>query len=273
MNGLEEHLETVRSYGLTQYQARVYLALLNLKTGTAREISNLSRVPQEKVYGTLTDLHEKKLTEVLPERPKRYVAVPFERYLNEHKKRYEKKLEKLQQDLAIAQDALRPDTPHDPCCPGTFHTIKDRTNITDKIETMLETSRTSLYHLGSAASAQRLHHFQPRLRDLKRHGVDLRILAPLTDANHATLQELAQTADLRTPPRPPPATIVLQDETKALLWHATPDDNHLHQGDDIALCTDDEAIVQTLKHSFQAHWKHAASLSQPGSNHAGEPGT
>src|SRR5437879_6992338 len=56
-------------HGLTEYQARVYLTLLDLGSATASQISPLSKVPRTRIYAAMQQLHEKGLVQILPETP------------------------------------------------------------------------------------------------------------------------------------------------------------------------------------------------------------
>ena len=77
----QDRLRKMADHGLTEYQARVYLTLLDLGSATASQISPLSKVPRTRIYATMQQLHEKGLVQILPETPLRYKAVPFATYL------------------------------------------------------------------------------------------------------------------------------------------------------------------------------------------------
>src|SRR5512137_119909 len=54
-----ERLQRLEGFGLTEYQARAYLALLDLGTATASQLPALSRVPRTRIYSTMRQLHAK----------------------------------------------------------------------------------------------------------------------------------------------------------------------------------------------------------------------
>ena len=76
-----ERLRKIMERGLTEYQARVYLTLLDLGAATASQISPLSKVPRTRIYSTMQQLHQKGLVQILPETPLRYEPVAFDAYL------------------------------------------------------------------------------------------------------------------------------------------------------------------------------------------------
>jgi len=68
----EETKKVLQELGLTDYETRAYLALLEKGVLTASQVSKHSRVPYSKVYETLTSLEEKGWIETEHGRPSRY---------------------------------------------------------------------------------------------------------------------------------------------------------------------------------------------------------
>jgi len=67
--------ENLRSFGLTKYEADVYLALLRLGSADAHLISSTSGVPLGRMYSILNDLLEKRIIHSQETRPRKFVAV------------------------------------------------------------------------------------------------------------------------------------------------------------------------------------------------------
>ncbi|WP_292520882.1 TrmB family transcriptional regulator [Methanoculleus sp.] len=72
-------IESLRSLGLTKYEALVYIALLRVAGATATEIHETSGVPRASVYPVLDRLVRKELVSVSHTTPKRFDAVPPDR--------------------------------------------------------------------------------------------------------------------------------------------------------------------------------------------------
>lgn len=68
VNSLEikKSLETL---GLTQYETRAYISLVEKNKSNARALSKLTQIPRSKIYEVLTRLEKKKLIEVEKSRP------------------------------------------------------------------------------------------------------------------------------------------------------------------------------------------------------------
>jgi len=67
--------ELLKEIGLTGYQTKIYLALIEKGELTASQIARESKVPQPKVYASLEKLKESSLIEILPDYPKKYKAI------------------------------------------------------------------------------------------------------------------------------------------------------------------------------------------------------
>ena len=86
-------------FGLTEYQSRVYLALLDLGKASASQIPPISRVPRTRIYATMSQLHEKGLVEIVPETPLKYKAVPFSRHLRKVSEEYRQKASEIEANM------------------------------------------------------------------------------------------------------------------------------------------------------------------------------
>jgi HTH-type transcriptional regulator, sugar sensing transcriptional regulator len=67
--------ESLKSLGLTKYEALVYIALLKIAGATATEIHEISGVPRASVYPVLDRLTQKNLVSVSNTSPKRFDAI------------------------------------------------------------------------------------------------------------------------------------------------------------------------------------------------------
>lgn len=69
-----EILVKLQSLGLTEYEAKVYLALVQHGRLSAKDISTYSGVPQNRVYETVEVLKSKGLCDIVPGSPKKFEA-------------------------------------------------------------------------------------------------------------------------------------------------------------------------------------------------------
>ncbi|WP_123538196.1 TrmB family transcriptional regulator [Halosimplex salinum] len=73
-----EAVDALRTLGLSNYEAQVFVALQQLGSGTAQEVSELSEVPRSQVYGAADDLSDRGLVEVVQASPKAYRPVALQ---------------------------------------------------------------------------------------------------------------------------------------------------------------------------------------------------
>lgn len=68
-------LEKLRNFGLTKYEADVYLTLLRTGSADANVIASTSGVPLGRIYNILSSLQEKKMIHAQETRPRKFAAV------------------------------------------------------------------------------------------------------------------------------------------------------------------------------------------------------
>jgi len=68
-------LEKLKSFGLTKYEAEVYLSLIRLGSADANTIASASGVPLGRMYSILNTLHEKKIIRLQETRPRKFAPV------------------------------------------------------------------------------------------------------------------------------------------------------------------------------------------------------
>lgn len=76
MKSMKDVVEVLKGLGVTEYEARVYTALLSLGPATAVEASSASGVPYSKIYIVLSRLEKRGWVEAQGKRPVRYLARP-----------------------------------------------------------------------------------------------------------------------------------------------------------------------------------------------------
>lgn len=96
-------VETVVELGLTEYEARCFVALTQLSSGTAKEISQVADVPQSRVYDVTETLHERGLVDIQESDPRRYFALPIERALARLEREYDATLATATQQLTALE--------------------------------------------------------------------------------------------------------------------------------------------------------------------------
>lgn len=98
-----EITESLTELGLTEYEARCYVALTQLSRGTAKEVSQVSDVPQSRVYDVTERLYQQGLIDVQESEPRTFIAMPPPIALKRLRREYNEHLEQASQQLAELQ--------------------------------------------------------------------------------------------------------------------------------------------------------------------------
>lgn len=78
MKDSEQAVEGLRRLGLSAYEAKVFIGLQALGTGSASEVAEVTDVPRSQVYGAAERLEERGLLDVQEGTPTMYRPVPIE---------------------------------------------------------------------------------------------------------------------------------------------------------------------------------------------------
>jgi len=70
----DKEVAALRRLGLTEYEARIYLALIRMGPKKASEVSYFGQVPRTKTYGSIRELERKGLLRIIPGKPELYAA-------------------------------------------------------------------------------------------------------------------------------------------------------------------------------------------------------
>jgi sugar-specific transcriptional regulator TrmB len=89
----------LQQLGLKEYEAKCFVALTSLATGTAREISEQVDVPRTRVYEAARTLESHGLIDIQHSSPQRFRAVPIQEAVSILRRRYESRIDRLEADL------------------------------------------------------------------------------------------------------------------------------------------------------------------------------
>ena len=248
-------IQRLQEHGLTEYEARAYLALLELENSEASPIADLARVPRTKIYQALDGLESKKLLVVIPDRPKRYQVAPIVTYIDSLEQSYRGRADTLSSAKDALTEEFAPRGRVQMERAGGFVVLKGRANISSKLCELMGKAETDFAVATSAMGAHRLAYHADLIGAARGRGATVRVLAPGTPENGEACDSIAKDADLRHALVDLGAvTLAFVDEREVILIHHVPDDRHYFQGADVALWSDDPAIVSSLKSLFTLGW-------------------
>jgi len=105
---LEEAIQGLQQLGLQEYEARCFVGLSRLPSGTAKKLSEITEVPRTRVYDAIRVLESKGLVEIHHSSPQQFRAVSLEEAMETLRDQYESRVSRVQralEDLDAAEEA------------------------------------------------------------------------------------------------------------------------------------------------------------------------
>lgn len=94
-----EAVSLLQELGLQEYEARCFLALTQLSTGTAKDIHEISEVPRTRVYDAIRVLESLGLVEVQHSSPQQFRSVGIEEATDTLRRKFDDRIDTLQTHL------------------------------------------------------------------------------------------------------------------------------------------------------------------------------
>jgi sugar-specific transcriptional regulator TrmB len=98
-----ETTELLETFGLTEYEAKCFVALVRIDHGTAREVAEVADVPRPRVYDSVESLGERGLADVQESQPRRFRAVAPRDAIDRIRREYGDRLDRLERLLPRLQ--------------------------------------------------------------------------------------------------------------------------------------------------------------------------
>jgi len=91
----EEAVDILQQLGLKEYEARCFVGLSRLSSGTAKDLGEVTEVPRTRVYDAIRVLEARGLVEIQHTSPQQYRTVSIEGAIETLRKRYDTRCERL----------------------------------------------------------------------------------------------------------------------------------------------------------------------------------
>lgn len=100
---LNEAVEILQQLGLKEYEAKCFVGLSRLSTGTAKRLSEVTDVPRTRVYDAIRVLEAQGLVEIQHSSPQQFRAVSLDEATNTLRDQYEARVNRLEDALESAE--------------------------------------------------------------------------------------------------------------------------------------------------------------------------
>ncbi len=204
-----EAISALELLGLSNYEAKVYLALLRLGEATAQEISKESGIPYSRIHGVLNSLADKGLIEVILLRPKKYRLINPQLALNILADKLKRKIDTSKEIiLSIAQQCREAPKITD----IEFGVIQDKDVLEALAVSLIKTASKELLLSVPIDFALRIGHILEELREKKIH-IALNLYNVTRGEDLEKLQMVADEIRFRESPN---AFIIVKDFEEAV---------------------------------------------------------
>lgn len=258
MGAEESEITALRRLGLTEYESRLYLALLKMGPIKASQLSFFGQVPRTKTYYAIKELQRKGLVSITPGKPEIYSPCSPLEFLMPIVTRLDRDIkdsEQVVQSLAMTYESSKYVKRDVPKQSDQFWQMDGRRSIYNKLSQAMQTASRSISYSTSAAGlirAYRVH--ADALERAARNGAKVRLLAPVTSENSSLATEFSEIVDFKATPEPL-ASFVCVDSKELVVLDSRPDDGRTDQGSDVAVWTTSRPLVNLFEKLFDEVWR------------------
>jgi sugar-specific transcriptional regulator TrmB len=202
----QETLDKLEDIGLNMYERKIYAALLGRGTSTAGELSEMTNVPRSRAYDVLESLAEKGFAVIKSSQPMEYVSIPPEQAIENIKKQHQKdleekldKLESFKDSEAVGELEELYDQGVELVDPADMSgSLQGRHQIHQHMGTMFQQAENAIKIVTSEQGLNEIaDNHADLLREAREEGVNVRVLAPVTDSNRDAYEALNDSAEIR----------------------------------------------------------------------------
>ena len=253
MSVSEKTKRALKEFGLTEYEVKVYVSLVESGTQAASELSRTASIPYSKIYEILGNLERKGWVETEQGRPSKYYPKAPSTALESSRARFETTLKSSQAD---AMEELQPlyekkgvrEKPD-------IWIVRGQNNILDKIRETLGRTRRELFVAMPVAPDPIVSIALPILALMKDKGVKVSVMVPQTTSRE-TLRKLKTLVQVRTREQMFGGGIISDDDQIIILLGEDP-----LKGLTLAISSDHIGLVRFGKSYFEYLWESSKPLT------------
>jgi len=233
--------------GLSEYEAKVYLALIDLGVAGARKLSLTCEVPRSKVYNTLKKLIEQGLVMEVPGRPKSFMAVAPDVSLKPIFLLVKKRAEEFESLLRTLTEAYRRRRERVVPRKVDVWTIRGRRRILERMRRLLLDARRSVEIVTNENGGVLFFKVANKILDkLKEEGVKVNFLSPLDPEKQLLARELSYICDVESVDFRLPLLYVGIDHSRFMLMKMIPNSLEVESESDVALFSEDPTLLSMI---------------------------
>lgn len=169
MDAQERAVEALLELGLTEYEARCFVALSRVPQGTAKDVSRIADIPRSRVYDSIERLQRRGLVNVQQSKPRQYQAVSKQIALDHLREEYRSRIDVVDQTIGEIESPSQDDG-------GTWE-VADHEHVLSQVVTLIDTAEEDLFYLAADEALFETDVLEA-LRKAADRGVELTVEAP-----------------------------------------------------------------------------------------------
>jgi len=260
---MKNAVESLHDLGLTEYEAKVYTALVKIRSGTASDIHLVSGIPRSAVYGALNRLEERGAIEVQSSKPMRYRAVPPETALEKLKNDF---IAESENALALLEETYQ--TQKVEAREEAVWTISGVKNVSDKIIEMIRCTQKDIIFAASYPSFHEIAKTYPVFENVKgeiinkiEEGVTVRVTGSRSEGLEEITKDIpgAQIREFPADKSTASGGILIVDGAEVLIAIMSENaDTGMY--DLMAIYTEGVGAASIFKHFVETDWDASAAI-------------
>ncbi len=252
----EEAKRTLHELGLTEYETRAYLTLIEEGTLTAGHVSEMAEIPYSKIYETLNSLEKKGWIEVERGRPSKYYPKSPTEALEAAKLRFENTLKAWERTVLTELQPLyeRREIREKP----DIWIIRGELNTLVKLREMLNTVKRELMVAIPILPETLVETIYPMLIHLRDMGVKILVLVS-QNVDKKNIERISDVAEVRVRDRMFGGGIIANGREAVLLLGEEERPN-------LVIWSSHTGLVKFAKDYFQYLWSDKGSMKVGGSS-------
>lgn len=252
MPASERTRKALKDFGLTEYEVKAYIALVEAGPMPASQLSTTATIPYSKIYEILGNLERKGWVEIEQGRPSKYFPKPPSTALDSSRVRMENTLKSSQTDAMSELQPLyerkrvqeRPD----------IWIVRGQDNILDRIKETLGRTKRELLIAMPMVPESVISMATPLLSLLISRGIRVSLMVPNTTSKDV-IRRLKELAEVRTREQMFGGGMISDSNEIIILLGEEPE-----KGLTLAISSDHEGLVKFGKIYFEFLWENSKPI-------------
>jgi len=267
--------KALRSFGLTEKEAEIYIFLAKHGVLKGGEISKQTKTQKALVYRILKSLQAKGLVESTMEFPARFTAVPFEKVVDSNiqaKQEEAAQIAAQKRQLLNYWQNIKKTGPELPL--GKFTVIEGKQRIYHKLSQMIGEARNQLSTIMTVQDllhADQFGFFNAGSDNPLKSKIKFRLLTELSSQNISPTKKILKKMTVRKfnfEGRTPELELnlfpqmTIRDQEEALFFIAQGADTSAARQDDVCLWTNCKSLVEAFSKIFEDLWLNSTDMQK-----------